>query len=127
MTTNNKIWHSAYQNKRTAARRYDLYLSRYKQGLDLTTGYKPEELLRLAELQTKLREVQFMTVTADIDPEAIADAAIELLEELESERAKEDKMPEYNRAFQKLAVNAIETLAEIVKRYTNPQTELIAD
>lgn len=124
--TNDKVWMKAYQNRRNAQLKYDLMLSRFQNGLCLVTGYRPAEQLRLAELQTKLREVEFQTVTAGADPNAIADAAIVLLHELESERANEGKTPEYNRAFQSFAADALETLSEIVKRY-QPQTEAILD
>ena len=114
----------AYQNRRNAQLKYDLMLSRFQNGLCLVSGMRPTEQLRLAELQTKLREVEFQTVTAGADPNAIADVATVLLQELESERAKEGKTPEYQRAFWQFSATAIETLAAIVKRY-QPQTEPI--
>lgn len=119
--TNEKAWMQKYQNRRNAQLKHDLMLSRFQNGLCLVSGMRPTEQLRLAELQLRLREIEFQTVTAGADPNAIADAATVLLQELESERAKEGKTPEYNRAFQSLAADALETLSEIVKRY-QPQT-----
>lgn len=109
-------WNTRYQRRRQVRARYALLKARADLGLDISTGQRPQELLRLAEFKRKIADLEFLAVSPTVHMPLLISDASNLLSEFEAERERTDTTDEYSDAFAKLFAEANHSLNSIISQ-----------